>query len=154
MSTMTLWTQPPWNTDRWVRDFFGPATAREWANDVGAGISPAAEVVRDGDDAVVRVDLPGVDVEKDVNVEVDKGRLVIRGERRDQRVQEHSEQDEKGGVRRLSEVRYGSFRRSFALPAHVAGDAISAAYQDGVLTVRVTGAHKGAEAQRIAIESR
>ena len=34
------------------------------------------------------------------------------------------------------------------------GDAVSAGYESGVLTVRVAGAHKGAEAQRIEIESR
>lgn len=149
MSKLTLWAQPAWNTDRWVRDFFGPATASEWA----AGVNPAVEVVRDGDDAVIRVDLPGVDAEKDVHVEVDKGRLVIRGERRDER-EERTDDGEGGAVRTLSEVRYGSFRRSFGLPAHVTGEAVSAAYEAGVLTVRVTGAHKGTEAQRIAIESK
>ncbi len=151
MSNVTLWTQPTWNTDRWVRNFFGPATANDWATDRKLGIQPAVEVVRDGDDAVIRVDLPGVDAEKDVNVEVDKGRLVLRGERRDERVEENSEE---GGLRTISEVRYGSFHRSFALPAHVAGEAISAAYEAGVLTVTVAGAHKGAEAQRIAVENR
>lgn len=142
MSNLTLWAQPTWNTDRWVREFFGPVTASDWA-----GTNPAVEVERDGDDAVIRLDLPGVDVERDVNVEVDKGRLVVRGERRDERTDET-------GVRKLSEVRYGSFLRSFALPAHVTGEAISAAYEAGVLTVRVAGAHKGAEAQRISIESK
>jgi HSP20 family protein len=135
MSQVTLWTRPTWEIDRWVKQ------------GVFNGFSPAAEIAKDGDDAVVRVELPGVDVEKDVNVEVDKGQLVIRGERRDER------SEERGG-RTLSEVRYGSFRRSFKLPAHVTSDAISASYDAGVLTVRVAGAHKGAEAQRIAIESR
>jgi HSP20 family protein len=135
MSQVTLWARPTWEIDRWVKQ------------GVFNGFSPAAEVVKDGDDALVRLELPGVDVAKDVNVEVDKGQLVIRGERRD----EHSE--EKDG-RTLSEVRYGSFRRSFKLPAHVTSDAISASYDAGVLTVRVAGAHKGAEAQRIAIESK
>ena len=107
-------------------------------------IGPAAEVVKDGDDAVVRLELPGVDVEKDVNVEVDKGRLVIHGEHRD----EHAE--EQNG-RTLREIRYGSFRRSFQLPAHVTGEAIAASYDAGVLTVRVTGAYAGTQAQRIAI---
>jgi HSP20 family protein len=79
---------------------------------VTSGFGPAAEDVRDGDDAVVRVELPGVDVDKDVNVEVGQGRLVIHGEHRD----EHAEQ-ENGRVPR--EIRYGSFRRSFPLPAHV-----------------------------------
>jgi len=143
MSNVTLWARPTWSTDRWVRDFFGPAAADDWFK----GFRPAAEIAKDGDDAVVRVELPGVDVEKDVNVEVDKGQLVIHGERRDQRTE-----DQEG--RTLSEVRYGSFRRSFRLPAHVTGEAISASYDAGVLTVRVAGAYKGSEAQRIAIESK
>lgn len=143
MSNVALWRRPAFDTDRFVREFFGPATAGEWA----AGINPAVEVDRDGEDAVIRVDLPGVDVAKDVTVEIDRGRLVIRGERRDERA------EEKQG-RKVSEVRYGSFRRSFALPSHITGDAVSAGYESGVLTVRVAGAHKGAEAQRIEIESR
>ncbi len=151
MRNMTLWTQPVWNADRWVRDFFGPATASDWATDHKLGIHPAVEVSRDGDDAVIRVDLPGVDAENDVKVEVDKGRLVVRGERRDERVEESSDN---GESRKLTEVRYGSFHRSFALPAHVTSEAISAAYESGVLTVTVAGAHKGAAAQRIAVENR
>ena len=150
MSNVTLWSRPAWSpahTDRWVRAFFGPVTASDWAKDIRQDISPAVEVAKDGDDAVIRVDLPGVDVDKDVTVEVDKGRLVIRGERRDERTEESE-------GRKVSEVRYGSFHRSFALPAHVTGEAVSAAYDAGVLTVRVAGAHKGAEAQRIAIDSR
>jgi HSP20 family molecular chaperone IbpA len=142
MSNLTLWSRP-WDTERWVRDFFGPATADDWFK----GFRPAAEITRDGDDAVLRLELPGVDVEKDVNVEVENGQLVIHGERRDERT------ESKDG-RTLSEVRYGSFRRSFGLPAHVSADAISAAYDAGVLTVRVAGAYKGVETQRIAIESK
>ncbi|OBG68900.1 Hsp20 family protein [Mycobacterium sp. E3339] len=144
MSNLALWSRPAWDTDRWLRDFFGPAAASDWNKPVTSGFNPAAEVVKDGEDAVVRVELPGVDVDKDVNVEVDRGRLVIHGERRD----EHA--DEKDG-RTLREVRYGSFRRSFALPAHVTGEAITASYDAGVLTVRVTGAYAGNQPQRIAI---
>jgi len=144
MSNLTLWSRPAWDVDRWMRDFFGPATATEWATPVAAGFNPAAEIVKDGDDAVVRLELPGVDVDKDVNVEIDKGRLVIHGERRD----EHAE--EKDG-RTLREVRYGSFRRSFQLPAHITGEALAASYDAGVLTVRVAGAYAGTQAQRIEI---
>jgi HSP20 family protein len=140
MSNLTLWSRP---ADRLVREFFGPAAATDWIKPV-AGFSPAAEIVKDGEDAVVRLEVPGVDVEKDVTVEVDHGRLVIHGERRD----EHAE--EKDG-RTLREVRYGSFRRSFQLPAHITGEAVSASYDAGVLTVRVAGAHAGTQAQRIEI---
>ncbi len=144
MSNLTLWSRPAWDVDRWMRDFFGPAAATDWAKPVASGFSPAAEIVKDGEDAVVRLELPGVDVDKDVNVEVEHGRLVIHGERRD----EHAE--EKDG-RTLREVRYGSFRRSFQLPAHLTGEAVSASYDAGVLTVRVAGAYAGTQAQRIEI---
>jgi len=147
MSNLALRTRPAWDIDRWmdrwVRDFFSPATAEDWFG----GFSPAADIVRDGDDALVRVELAGVDVDKDVKVEVENGRLVIHGERRD----EYAE--DKGG-RSVRELRYGSFRRTFALPAHVTSDAISATYDKGVLTVRVAGVYKGSEPQRIAIESK
>ena len=135
MSTLSLWARPTWEIDRWVKE------------GVFTGFTPAAEIVKDGDDAVVRVELPGIDVAKDVTVEVDRGHLVIRGERRDER----SEED---GSRTLREVRYGAFRRSFKLPAQVSSEAISASYDAGVLTVRVAGAHRGPETQRIAIESK
>ncbi len=147
MSNPALRSRPAWDTDRWLRDFFGPAATADWYKPVTSGFSPAAEIIKDGDDAVIRLELPGVDVEKDVNVEVDKGRLVIHGEHRDQYAQDAGEED----GRTLREIRYGSFRRSFQLPAHVTGEAIKASYDAGVLTVRVTGAYAGTQAQRITI---
>ncbi|TAM64048.1 Hsp20/alpha crystallin family protein [Mycobacterium sp.] len=148
MSNLALWSRPAWDTDRWLRDFFGPAAAADWNNPATSGFKPAAEIVKDGDDAVVRVELPGVDVDQDVNVEVELkngiNRLVIHGEHRD----EHSEED---NGRTLREIRYGSFRRSFQLPAHVTGDAVTASYDAGVLSVRVTGVYAGNQAQRISI---
>src|ERR1700757_5499644 len=115
MSTLAVWGRPGRPVDSWVRDFFGPAATNDWIKD----FSPAAEVSKDGDDAVVRLELPGVDVAKDVNVELDRGRLVIHGERRDERA-------ENAEGRTVSEVRYGSFRRALKLPAHLTRDAISA----------------------------
>ncbi len=147
MSNLALWSRPAWDTDRWLRDFFGPAAAADWNTPATSGFKPAAEIVKDGDDAIVRVELPGVDVDQDVKVEVDRGRLVVHGEHRD----EHAEEKE---GRTLREIRYGSFRRSFQLPAHITGDAITASYDAGVLTVRVAGASKdpaGSQAQRIEI---
>ncbi|HET8599385.1 MAG TPA: Hsp20/alpha crystallin family protein [Segeticoccus sp.] len=110
------------------------------------GFTPAAEVHKEGEDAVVRLELPGMDLDNDVTVEVDRGRLVVRGERRDERA------DDTEG-RSLREIRYGSFRRSFTLPEHVSADAVSASYDQGVLTVRVAGAYAGTEPRRIAVTS-
>ena len=138
MSSTPVRTRAASPVDIWLRDFFGnPAP-------VSADFHPAAEVVRDGDDAVVRLELPGVDVNQDVHVELDRGQLVIHGERRD----EHSE------GRTLSEVRYGAFRRSFKVPAQVTGEAVTASYEAGVLTVRVAGVYAGTEPQRIAITTK
>lgn len=143
MSNLTLWSRPAWDVDRLVHDFFGDGWLKPLPDTVEA-FSPAAEIVRDGDDALVRLELPGVDVDNDVTVEVDHGRLVIHGERRD----EHAENSD---GRSLREVRYGSFRRSFRLPEQVTGEAIAASYDAGVLSIRVTGAYTEAPAHRIAI---
>lgn len=151
MSNLALRSRPAWDTDRWFRDFFGPAAATDWYKPVNGGFRPAAEIVKDGEDAVVRVELPGVDVEKDVNVEVELkngvSRLVVHGEHRD----EHAQDEGDGAGRTLREIRYGSFRRTFQLPAHVTSEAISASYDAGVLTVRVAGAYAGTQPRRIAI---
>ena len=147
MSNVAMWSRPTWTLDQLVRDFFGPAAHLAEANEAfPSGFNPAAEVVKDGDDALIRLEIPGVDVEKDVKVELEGGRLVISGERRD----EHAE---KKDGRTLREVRYGSFQRSFAVPAHVNADAVQASYNAGVLEVRVKGAYAGSTAQRIAINS-
>ena len=142
MSSLTLWSDPFADFDTIVRRTFGPRAFGSVRS--GSGFTPAAEVTRDGSDAVVRLELPGVDVAKDVVVEVIDGRLVVRGERRDERASsEHG--------RTVREVRYGSFRRAFALPGHVTSDAVSATYDAGVLTVRVAGAYAEAMGRRIAV---
>ena len=123
--------------DALFRTAFTPGTR-------SAGFSPAAEVSRDGEDALVRVELPGVDVERDIAVEIDRGRLVVRGERRDER------SDEQNG-RVLREVRYGAFRRLFSLPEHVTDDDVTASYDAGVLSVRIAGAYAGTTPRRIPV---
>ena len=97
-----------------------------------SGFVPAVEVVRDGQDVVVRVELPGVDVERDVTIEVDRGKLVLSGERRD-RHEEHAE-----GLL-VRELRYGQFRREFALPPGISPEQVEATYDAGMLDVRVRG---------------
>jgi HSP20 family molecular chaperone IbpA len=140
MSSVSLWTRfDPF--DALVRRTFGPVTT--WSTGT-PGFVPAAEINRDGDDAVVRVELPGVDPATDVEVEVDRGRLVVRGQRRDERT-------ESGNGRSLREVRYGAFRRSFQLPEHVTAEAIRASYDAGVLAIRVAGAYTGTSSRKIEI---
>jgi HSP20 family protein len=138
MKTVSVWT-PFGDFDALIRNAFGPVPAVR-----STSFIPAAETRRDGDDAIVRLELPGLDFANDVTVEVDRGRLVVRGERKDERRQEED-------GRTLREVRYGSFHRSFALPTHVTAEAVTASYDAGILTVRVAGAYAGSQAQRIAV---
>lgn len=140
MSALTLFNRrdPFAEFDALVRGAFG-------ARPAFGGFTPSAEIARDGDDAVIRVELPGVDVDNDISVELEDHRLVVRGERRD-------EQTEENDGRTLREIRYGGFQRSFTMPAHVTSEEISASYDAGVLTVRVTGAYAAAGKQRIAVE--
>jgi len=141
MNALTLWNNPFADVDSLIKRAFGPS----WLDSKGVKpFAPAAEVVRHGDDALVKLELPGVDASKDVTIEVDSGCLTVRGERRDE-----SSSDRSG--RTLREVRYGSFERSFALPQHVPADAITASYDAGVLTVTVPGAYAGATPKRIAV---
>lgn len=107
--------------------------------------SPAAESYRDGDDAVVRLEIPGVVVD-DVQVEVVGGRLVISGERRDDVAEESA-------ASRVGSFRYGEFKRAFRLGRQVTAEQVSASYDAGVLTVRVADAYAAPEGQRIAIST-
>ncbi|EFQ83736.1 Hsp20/alpha crystallin family protein [Aeromicrobium marinum DSM 15272] len=123
--------------DALVRSTIAPA-ARERLD-----FTPAAESVRDGDDVVLRMDLPGIDP-GEVSVEVVTGRLVVSGERVDQRA-------DGDATSTISEVRYGAFKRSFGLPSHLGPDAVSAAYDRGVLSIRVAGVYAGTEPTRITV---
>jgi HSP20 family protein len=52
----------------------------------------------------------------------------------------------------VREVRYGSFRREFALPEGVTADAVEASYDAGILEVRVHGVAREVEtAKRIPV---
>ncbi|MBQ6640646.1 MAG: Hsp20/alpha crystallin family protein [Saccharopolyspora sp.] len=108
--------------DALVRRSFGGRAAQPFV--------PAADVVRDGSDVLIRLELPGVDVDQDVDVEVSGGVLTISGRRA-----ETSEQDDSGVL--VREIRSGSFQRRFNLPDGVTGERVEADYDRGVLQVRV-----------------
>ncbi len=125
-----------------VRQAFAPVGV----DDVDAAFSPAAEVHREGDDALLRLELPGLDIGRDISVEVLGRDIVISGERRD-------EQSSDSEGRLLREFRYGSFRRAFSLGRPVSPEAVTASYDAGVLTVRVAGVYAELTGQKIQIST-
>ncbi len=121
--------------DALVRRTWGPAPAATGGRAPArttAGYVPAVEMRADGNDVVITLELPGVDVDRDVDIEVAEGRLTISGQRRDR----NEEREESGRVL-VRELRYGSFRREFALPDGIVADQVDASYDRGLLEVRV-----------------
>ena len=91
--------------------------------------SPAVDIEEKGDHFLVSADLPGVS-EKDIEVKVHDGVLLLAGKREASKEQK----TETGYYRERS---YGSFCRSFTLGDGVDPAKIEAAYKNGVLTVKL-----------------
>ncbi len=118
-----------------------------------AGYVPPVELAKDGEDVVIRLELPGVDVGRDVDIEVAEGRLTISGQREDHYSTESGESTGRGQVL-VRELRYGAFRREFQLPEGVTADDVEASYDRGMLEVRVRHVTKPAAAPtKVAIRS-
>lgn len=119
-----------------------PATSNFWPSmyepfrHLGARLSewlaPASEASSDAKTYRIAVELPGVD-EKDIDITVDDGMVTVNGEKKESR-------EEKGETWYFSERQYGSFSRSFRLPADADAGKISADLKDGVLTLTVARA--------------
>ncbi|WAH97155.1 Hsp20/alpha crystallin family protein [Arthrobacter sp. MMS18-M83] len=88
------------------------------------------EQYQEGDTLVVRVDLPGIDPETDVDISVYEDSLHIQARR-----EENADHVAKKGYR--SELRYGERSRSIPLPRGVRQDGIVATFEDGVLEIRI-----------------
>src|SRR5689334_21268592 len=69
---------------------------------------PATDLHEDGDDLVLRIDLPGMS-EEDVNVEINDSLLSVSGER-------STDREERSGQVYRSERTFGQFNRTFSLP--------------------------------------
>src|SRR5215470_16867557 len=98
--------------------------------------SPAVDVYEDDHNITLKIEVPGID-EKDIDIRVENNTLTVHGERK-------FEKDEKEENYRRVERQYGSFTRTFTLPATVDADNIQADYEKGVLKVRLA---KKAEAK-------
>lgn len=109
--------------DQLFNELLQPTDSQAWR--------PAIELKEEGDNVVVRAQLPGMDA-KDLNVEVTREAVSITGERRYEQKTEGSEAS-KGFFK--SEFRYGKFRRVVPLPVAVQNDKVQADYKDGVLTL-------------------
>ena len=108
-----------------------------WPRDAQWRLNPAVDVAENDKAFEITAELPGMS-EKDVELTLADGNLVIKGEKKDER-------EEREADYYLSERRYGSFVRAFELPRGVDASKIEAAFGKGVLKITLP---KSAEAQK------
>ena len=101
--------------------------------------APSVDIFEEGDDIVLKAELPGMS-KKDVSVNLSDHIITISGEKKKE------EKTEEKNFYRV-ERSYGSFSRSFELPADVKADQVKAKFHDGLLEVRLP---KTEEAKRKA----
>jgi HSP20 family protein len=109
--------------NRMLNRFWGSA-------EVPATLAPyAVDVHEDADHFYVEAELPGF-TDKDIDITLEDGVLTIRGERK--------MEEKTGGQGKQPlhiERRWSRFERSFALPTMVNENSVSAALNNGLLTV-------------------
>jgi HSP20 family protein len=134
MSQLDIWNEMmalERRFDDFVREMLGPR-ARLSFPPLPSGLQkpfiPTTDVLTRNGMTVIKIDLPGIDPEKDVKVSVSDDELVVSGERK------HKEEVKKDDYYRM-EASYGSFERHFALLEKVDEKDVQARYEDGILEV-------------------
>ncbi|MCP2342243.1 Hsp20/alpha crystallin family protein [Actinomadura rupiterrae] len=108
--------------DRAARQAFGQAAGQ------GSGTAMAMDGLRRKDDVLLRFDVPGIDPDS-IEVTVDRGVLSVSARR--------EEEYDEGDRLFVRERAMGAFTRRVYLSEHLDADAIEAAYNNGVLAVRI-----------------
>jgi len=95
---------------------------------------PAVDIYETPDQVVMKAELPGL-TREDIEINVRDNTLSLRGQRK-------FEKDVKEENYLRIERAYGSFQRSFTLPATIQQDKIKAVFKDGVLEVSLPKAEE------------
>jgi HSP20 family protein len=121
-----------WLEEAWRRPFSllrGPSLwPRIGMTEMGE-LSTSVDVYEEGDDIVVKADLPGMS-KKDIEIDLTDDTLTITGEKK-----KEEKLEEKNYYR--YERSYGSFTRRVPLPVEVQTDKAKAHFENGVLEIRI-----------------
>ncbi len=129
-----------WNDmDTFFENFFGeyPSSRQDFSLTPRINLSETDNVLQ------IEAEMPGME-EKDIELAVDEGHLVMRGEKR-------RECNENDGGRRRIECSYGRFERTIPLPDYVKAHEAKAKYRNGVLYVEIPKDPKRSEGKRIPV---
>ncbi|MCK9227520.1 MAG: Hsp20/alpha crystallin family protein [Syntrophorhabdaceae bacterium] len=120
--------------ENWFEDFFRRPLSL-WGGfprlkfPVTEELMPSVDIFEEKDDVVVKAELPGIKKE-DLDITLTDDTISISGEKKKE------EEVSKKNYHRW-ECSYGSFSRSFTLPAEVQSDKAKAQFKDGVLEIRI-----------------
>ena len=130
MSELTIWKNREMSK---MRKDIERLFNRFWS-DFGTGAFPEGgfggpfiDVSETNESVIVKAELPGIDP-KDVEIYVTGNNLILRGEKREEKVEESA-------MYHRVERKFGSFSRSLSLPCKVESDDIKSTYKNGVLKV-------------------
>jgi HSP20 family protein len=107
--------------NRLFDEFFGEQRAEE------GSWMPSVDVSETQTETVVRAELPGM-TQDDIELNLQENVLTLKGEKK-------QEKKEEGENFHRVERTYGSFSRSFSIPAGVKAEDIKATFKDGVLKI-------------------
>jgi len=115
--------------DMFSGNWFSLPNVRRLEQFMPTNFQPSLNVRSEGGNLVVETAVPGMD-KKDIHLTVTRDSLTLRGE---YKKEEKSEKDKVFH----SEIHYGSFSRSLALPAEVDANKVKAELKDGMLTIHM-----------------
>ena len=96
--------------------------------DMKEGIwQPAVDIYETAESIIIKAELPDVD-QKDIDVRIEDNTLSLKGERK------HEGEVKKENYHRIERY-FGSFQRSFSLPATIDQQQVTAVCERGILTI-------------------
>lgn len=125
---LTLWRNPE-RTIAALSEEMDRLVSGVTGNAWSYGLAPAADVTETESDYRVLMDLPGIDPNA-IQLRVEKDTLTIQVDRK-------QPQTAAGETVHRSERAFGTFFRSFTLPTGVDAGKVEAAYEQGVLAVKL-----------------
>jgi len=115
--------------DNFFQRFPLPSSRKENEGVWGRFIQPQVDIGEDKKQYTITVEVPGVN-EKDIDLTVADGTLMIRGEKR------YEQEDHDKQYHRI-ERSYGSFQRLLSLPTDADESTIDAKFRNGILTITI-----------------
>ena len=111
-------------------DFFGRSFPEIFNHEVSFN-SPSTNIREDETGYTIELAAPGLNKD-DFNIKVEKDQLIISSESKNE-----TEETSKNGKYTRREFNYSSFRKSFHLNEKIDSEKINAAYENGVLNIRL-----------------